>query len=194
MRDGDVNENPKGISFWALVAEDLRTHDRDLTRAGFWALLVHRLGNQRMSVKSKLLRGPLTVLYFSAYRAVIALWGIDLSYNIKIGRRFCLKHHGCIHIGAWEIGDDVVIRNSATIGLLRRTSRQRAPIIGNRVEVGPGAAIVGNIEIGDDCYIGANTLVADSLPNGSQVLGVPARLVLNEEDAEARAATRPVRA
>jgi serine O-acetyltransferase len=173
---GEVNGNPKGISLLSLLTEDFRTHGSDPLSAGFWAVAVHRIGNARMSIRRKALRIPMTLAYRSAYRGVIALWGIDLPYNMKIGRRFRLGHHGCVHIGAREIGDDVVIQHSVTIGLIRHMTL-RFPTIGNRVEIGPGASIVGSIHIGDDSFVGANTVVGFSLPTGSNVMGIPIRFV-----------------
>src|SRR5262245_46150884 len=75
---GDHNENPKDISLLSLIAEDFRTHERDLTAPGFWAVALHRLGNARMGVHSKLLRAPLTVAYHTAFTGLNWLWGIDL--------------------------------------------------------------------------------------------------------------------
>ena len=173
---GEVNANPEGIDLLELLAEDFRTYGRDPLAAGFWALAVHRIGNWRMSIRQKWLRAPATIAYRTAYRGVIALWGIDLPYNMKIGRRFRLGHHGCIHIGAREIGDDVVIQHSVTIGLIRHKTL-RFPSIVNRVEIGPGAAIVGSVHVGDDSFVGANTVVGFDLPPGSQVVGIPLRFV-----------------
>lgn len=181
---GNDNENPQDLSFAQLLLEDFRTHGSDLRAPGFWALAVHRLGNARMDVRPKLARAPLTALYRVAYHGVIALWGIDLPYNSKIGRRFHIEHHGGVHLGAQVVGDDVCVRHSATIGLARRTERA-APVIGNRVEIGPGACIVGRIHVGDDCYVGANTVLADDLPAGKSALGVPARTVNLDAQVEA---------
>ena len=176
LRKGDRNENPESIGLLALLAEDFRTHGSDPLAAGFWALTVHRLGNWRMGVRRRTLRAPLSLLYAIARQAVIAAWGMDLPYNSRIGRRVRFNHHGCVFVGAWNIGDDVHFHHSVTIGLVRRGSK-KAPIIGNRVEIGPGACIVGEIEVGDDCYIGPNTVLAQSIPAGTTVLGVPARTV-----------------
>jgi serine O-acetyltransferase len=173
---GDVNANPAGIGVVELLIEDFRTHGRTLLSPGFWALAVHRFGNWRMDRQSKPLRAPLSLLYRGAHRGVIALWGIDLPYNAKIGRRFRIAHHGAVFIGSREIGDDVTIRHSVTIGLKRKTERQ-APIIGSRVEIGPGACIVGAIQVGDDSFIGANTVLAQNVPAGAAVLGVPGRFI-----------------
>ena len=87
LAKGDRDENPRGIGLLALIREDLRTHDDNLLSPGFWALCVHRLGNARMGVKTAPLRAPLSVAYQVAFHGVIALWGIDLPYNVRVGRR-----------------------------------------------------------------------------------------------------------
>jgi serine O-acetyltransferase len=173
---GDYNANPTGIGFLSLLAEDFRTHGSDPLSPGFWAVAVHRFGNWRMSVRPKPLRGPLTLAYRTAYYGVIALWGIDLPYNVKIGRRFRLGHHGCMVLGAGEFGDDVSIQHTVTIGLVRR-DETRVPKVGNRVEIGAGACIVGGVRIGDGCFVGANTVVNRDLPANSTVMGIPLHFV-----------------
>jgi serine O-acetyltransferase len=173
---GDQNQNPSGISFPALVAEDFTTNGRSLRSPGFWALAVCRFGNARMSVKSKVLRAPLTIAYRAAHQAVLALWAIELPYNARIGRRLRVLHHGGVWLGAWSVGDDVTIQNTTTIGL-KRKGADRSPMIGNRVEIGPGACIVGDIKVGDDAFIGPNTVVTEDVPPGATVLGNPGRLV-----------------
>jgi serine O-acetyltransferase len=169
---GERNENPAGMSLLALWAEDFATYRRDLLAPGFWAVAVHRLGNWRMGVRSKVARAPLTVAYRAAFQGVVALWGIDLPYNVKLGRRVRIDHHGCLMMGARQIGDDVVIRHSVTMGLRERNGRG-FPTIGNGVEIGPGACIVGNVKIGDGAYIGANTVIANNVRPGVSVLGIP---------------------
>ena len=42
--------NPPGIGLFALLREDLRTHDGNLFEQGFWAVAVHRFGNWRMGL------------------------------------------------------------------------------------------------------------------------------------------------
>jgi serine O-acetyltransferase len=171
---GACDENPRDIGLIDLLKEDLRTHGDDLLAPGFWAVALHRLGNARMRVKSKALRAPLTFAYRGAFHGVIALWGIDLPYNIRVGRRLRIEHHGCLMIGARQIGDDVIIRHSVTIGL-RQRNRNEFPTIGNRVEIGPGACIVGGITIGDGAYIGPNSVVARNVHPGVALVGIPPR-------------------
>jgi serine O-acetyltransferase len=178
---GDHDMNPPGVGVIDLLREDFATHDRDWLAPGFWAVAWHRVGNWRMG-RPKWLRAPLTFVYRAGHHGVIALWGIDLPYNVKIGRRLRLGHHGCVLLGAREIGDDVVIQHAVTIGLRHRGTRA-FPIIGNRVEIGAGACIVGGVSVGDDCYIGPNTVIVSNVKAGSSVLGIPPRaLRLHERD------------
>jgi serine O-acetyltransferase len=182
---GDTNQNPRDIGFFQLIAEDFRTHGSNPLEPGFWALAAHRLGNARMSLGPRVLRAPLTVAYVALDTGVNWLWGIDLEYMCKVGRRVRIWHHGGIVIGARGIGDDVQIRHSTTIGLAARNQALKRPIIGNRVDIGPGACILGAVTVGDDVVIGANTVVVRDLPKGVTVLGVPARPfnVASESDA-----------
>ncbi len=174
MPKGDRNENPRGIGLLALIAEDFRTHGRDLLDPGLLAVAVHRFGNARMGIRPRLLRAPFSLLYRMVYTAIIWVWGIDIPHPTKLGRRVHIWHHGGVWLGARSIGDDVHIRHNTTFGVLSR-HELRLPIIGNRVDVGLGSSILGPITVGDDCVIGPNSVVIRDLPPGSVVMGVPAR-------------------
>jgi len=175
MPKGDRNENPRSIGLFTLIMEDYRTHDSDFFEPGLWAVVLHRLGNARMGIRFKLLRAPLTVFYRIMFRSMDWFWGINLPYNTRLGRRVRIWHHGGIWLGARSIGDDVHIRHNTTFGVLNRSDLDAKPIIGNRVDVGLGACILGAITVGDDCVIGPNSVVIRDLPTGSVVMGVPAR-------------------
>ena len=49
--------------------------------------------------------------------------------------------------------------------------------IGERTFVGVGATILPGVTIGDDCIIGAATLVSKDIPSGSLAVGVPAKVI-----------------
>jgi serine O-acetyltransferase len=174
---GTLDQNPKEIGLFALLGEDLATHGHRLSAPGFWAVALHRFGNWRMGVQHKAVRAPLTLAYRTSFQLVRSLWGIDLPYDVKLGRRVRLDHHGSITIGARAIGNDVVIRHSVVIGVLRRGGGDDKPTIGDRVELGPRACVVGAVTIGDDSFICANTVVPINVPAHSTVLGVPGRIV-----------------
>lgn len=172
---GDRNLNPPGIGFFALLAEDYRTHDRILLEPGFLAVAVHRFGNARMAVGPRLLRAPLSLVYHVLYRLVAWIWGIDLSYTVRLGRRVRIWHHGGMVLGARAIGDDVHIRHNTTFGVLNRRELTGKPIIGNRVDIGVGACILGAVTVGDDAVVGPNSVVLRDVPAGAVFMGVPAR-------------------
>lgn len=175
--DGRSNCNPSELSFWALVAEDFRANECDWGSQGFWALFWHRFGNWRMSVHPKVLRVPLTVLYRVMYKACQVFGGIMLPYTVRVGRRVRIDHFGGMILVAQTIGDDVIIRQNTTFGIASLNAVEARPVIGNRVEIGAGAVIVGGILVGDDAIVGANAVVINSVPSGAIVGGVPARLL-----------------
>jgi serine O-acetyltransferase len=171
---GDRNQNPTDIGLLALIAEDFRTHDRMLSEPGFWVVALHRLANARMDISVKALRAPLTLAYLIAEKLVNWMWGIQLPYPVKVGRRLRIWHHGGTVLGARAIGDDVHIRHNTTFGVLSRGETAK-PIIGNRVDIGVGAVILGPVTIGDDAIVGPNSVVLRHVPPGAVVMGIPAR-------------------
>lgn len=176
LPQGERNENPRGMGLLDLLHEDWRTHDRDFMQPGFWAIAVHRFGNWRME-RPRPLRAPLTMMYRVLFHGVNLLCGIDLGYTVKLGRRVRIWHHGGIIIGARSIGDDCHIRQNTTVGILARTDLTAKPVIGSRVDIGAGACVLGDVIVGDDTVIGANSVVVKDVPPGSTVFGVPARPV-----------------
>jgi serine O-acetyltransferase len=173
---GKTNENPKGISFLALLREDLRTHDGDVFEQGFWAVALHRYGNWRMD-RSRLIRPLFTIGYRMAFKVVEWTCGITLPYTVKLGRRVRIWHHGGMILHARSIGDDVHIRQTTTFGVAHRNQNLHIPIIEDRVDIGCGVCILGNVRIGHDSVIGANSVVLKDVPPQSVAVGAPARVV-----------------
>ncbi|MEM6487843.1 MAG: transferase [Pseudomonadota bacterium] len=159
-----------------MAAEDLRTHDGDLSAQGFWALFWHRFGNWRMGVRPKLLRAPLTVVYRVMFKLCEIVGGIRLPYAVPLGRRVKIEHFGGIVVSARGVGDDVVIRQNTTLGIASTADTGARPRIGNGVDIGVGAVIIGAVEVGDGAVIGANAVVARDVPPGMLAVGVPARI------------------
>ncbi len=177
-RLGQQNLNPAGIGFFALLREDLRTHENDPLSQGFWALAVHRFGNARMSIRPKLLRAPFSILYRILYKFVEWTCGISLDYATKAGRRVHLWHHGGMILSCRSIGDDVHIRQNTTFGVRRRNDHvSQRPTIEARCDIGVGAVILGPITVGHDSQIGANAVVLKDVPPNSVAVGVPAKII-----------------
>jgi serine O-acetyltransferase len=159
------------------LREDLRTHEGRWLEQGFWAVAVHRFGNWRMGVRPKLLRAPLSILYKFLFKWVEWTCGITLPYTVQLGRRVRIWHFGGMVLHARSIGDEVHIRQNTTFGIARRDRIEDLPVIGDRVDIGCGACLLGNIAIGHDTVIGANAVVLTDIPPGSTAVGVPARVV-----------------
>lgn len=174
---GDTNQNPPDIGFWQLIAEDYRTHGCKLLQQGFLVLALHRLGNWRMGIRSRLLRLPFTLLYRFLYPFTEWLCGIKLSYTVIVGRRVRIEHFGGMVLGARSIGNDVTLRQNTTLGIARKEEDQGKPIIEDRVDIGAGACLLGHITIGHDSVIGANAVVVRDVPPFSVVVGVPGRVI-----------------
>ncbi|CAN5904397.1 hypothetical protein BH23PLA1_BH23PLA1_00080 [soil metagenome] len=185
LNRGDRNLNPPGIGFLSLLREDLRTHEGRLLEQGFWALAVHRFGNWRMGVRPKLLRAPLTMLYRFLFKWVEWTCGISLPYTVVLGRRVRIWHHGGMILHARSIGDDVHIRQNTTFGVAGRDRPVEAiPVIGDRVDIGCGACVLGAVKVGHDSRIGANAVVLADIPPNSTAVGVPAKIVRRSLSAE----------
>ncbi|MDO6669982.1 serine acetyltransferase [Paracoccus sp. 1_MG-2023] len=173
---GDRNANPEGLSLRALIAEDYRTHGRDWFSEGFWVLFWHRFGNWRIGLP-KPARMPMTLLYRIMFRWASRSTGIYLPYTVRVGRRVRLEHFGGMILVAQWIGDDVTIRQNTTFGIARLDALQDRPVIGDRVEIGAGAVILGSVLIGEDAVIGANAVVRRDVEPGAVMGGVPARRI-----------------
>jgi len=176
-RMGRHNGNPAGISFTALLREDLHTHGGDVFSQGFWAIAVHRFGNWRMGIRPRLLRMPFSLLYRVLFKVVEWTCGISLPYTVRVGRRVRIWHHGGMVLNAWSIGNDVHIRQNTTFGVARRGRNYELPIIEDRVDIGCGACILGAVTVGHDSVIGANAVVVADVPPGATAAGVPARII-----------------
>lgn len=185
LNRGDKNLNPPGLGFLALLREDLRTHDGKLFEQGFWAIATHRFGNWRMKIRSRWLRAPFSIVHTFLTRWVEWTCGISLPYTVVLGRRVRIWHHGGMILHARAIGDDVQIRQNTTFGIARTDRLLDLPTIGNRVDIGCGACILGNVKLGDDSKIGANAVVLTDVPPGATAVGVPARILPRRDCSEA---------
>lgn len=156
------------------IRQDWEAHDRVWSRHGFWALVIYRFGRWRYRIRSRVLRAPLSFLYKLLKFFSEMLLGVEMPCEVVIGKRLVIEHTGAIVIsGDAVFGDDCVLRQGVTVGLRNRHFRG-SPRLGNRVDIGAGAKLLGAIVIGDDVAIGANAVVLCDVPTGCIAVGVPA--------------------
>lgn len=163
-----------------LLAEDFRTHQRNPISPGFWALAVHRLGARVERVSLPIAKQPLRKAHGLLATGVDWVWGIKVPTHTRVGRRVHIWHFGSLLLNARSIGDDVHIRHDTTFGPLRAHDAEDVsalPVIGDQVEVGSGACVLGGISVGAGAKVGANTVVIEPVAPGTTVFGVPSRVI-----------------
>ena len=138
---------------------------------GFHAILLHRIAHKFYRLGIPLI--PRVVSQISRF-----FTGIEIHPGATIGRRFFIDHGSGVVIGETsEIGDDVLMYQGVTLGGTGAEKGKRHPTIGNRVVIGTGAKVLGNIRIGDNVKIGAGSVVVHPAPDNSTVVGIPGRVV-----------------
>jgi serine O-acetyltransferase len=158
------------------LREDWRTYKGNLLSPGLWVMAVYRFGRWRYRIRPRFMRMGFSFAYKILFAMVQAASGAEIPCEARIGRRLRIDHsHGIVISGDAWLGDDVILRNGVTIGL-RHTGTRGSPVIGNRVDIGAGAKILGTIRVGDDVGIGANAVVLNDVPSNAIAVGVPARI------------------
>jgi len=124
---------------------------------------------------------PLTLLYGVFYRVCVEwLLGIELPWKTRIGPGLRLDHGQSLVINDGTVfGCRCHLRSSTTIGnkLKPDGTYSGCPVIGDCVDVGANAVILGEITIGDHAVIGAGAVVVHDVPARAVVAGNPARVL-----------------
>jgi len=138
---------------------------------GLHAILLHRIAHVFY-----FLRIPLIPRMISAFSRLLT--GIEIHPGAKIGKNFFIDHGMGVVIGeTTEIGKDVLIYQGVTLGGTGKEKGKRHPTLGNDIVVGAGAKILGPVKIGNNCKIGAGSVVIKDVPKNSTVVGIPGKIV-----------------
>ena len=109
------------------------------------------------------------------------LTGIEIHPGAKVGRRLFIDHGMGVVIGETSVvGDDVTLYQGVTLGGTGKEHGKRHPTLEDNVVVGGGAKILGNITVGNNCRIGAGSVVLRNVPENSTVVGVPGHIIFRE--------------
>ena len=138
---------------------------------GYQALQAYRVGHWLWT------EGRKDLAYFLQMR-ISEAFGVDIHPNAKIGRGLMIDHAHSIVIGETAVvGDNVSMLHSVTLGGTGKEDEDRHPKIGNGVLIGAGAAVLGNISIGNCSRVAAGSVVLHDVPACKTVAGVPAKIV-----------------
>ncbi len=140
---------------------------------GVWALAFHRVGHW-------LYGGRLYFLARLVNHLARFLTAIDIHPGARIGRNFFVDHGFTVIGETAEIGDDVTIYQSVTLGGTNPSTGvggKRHPTLRDGVVIGSGAQVLGPIDVGEGAKIGANAVVTKDVDPGATMVGIPARPV-----------------
>lgn len=104
--------------------------------------------------------------------------GIEIHPGAEIGPGFFIDHgHGVVIGETTIIGKNVTIYQGVTLGGTGKEHGKRHPTIGDDVMIGAGAKVLGSCTIGSGSKVGAGSVVLEDVPENSTVVGVPGRIV-----------------
>ena len=138
---------------------------------GLWALLFYRFAHKLYGYGLRFL--PRFISAIGQF-----LTTIDIHPASIIGKRVFIDHGVGVVIGETAIiEDDVIIYQQVTLGGVSTDKGKRHPTIKQGAVIGAGAKVLGNITIGENAKIGANSVVIKDVPPDSTAVGIPARVI-----------------
>ena len=146
-----------------------------------WAIVNYRFARLVYTARMpSVARVPLKILARLFTLFIEMITSVELPPQTAIGAGLFIPHAGYVVVASNAIiGHHCTLTQGVTIGHRAggNVSQLDSPVIGDRVYLGPGAVVLGPIEIGDDALIGANAVVIRSVPPRAVVVGNPARLI-----------------
>ena len=138
---------------------------------GVWAIAAYRVANRLHNANWKRLSRVIMGI-----NQIIT--NIDIHPAATIGSRVFIDHGMGVVIGETTIiEDDVLIYQGVTLGGVNLSTGKRHPTIKQGAVIGAGAKVLGNITIGENSKVGANSVVVKEVPDRSTAIGIPARVV-----------------
>lgn len=148
-----------------------------LFQPGFHAMVVYRIGHViYTSPHNRTIPFRIMRMFYLVVRRISEIFtGVNFNPEIEVGGGVYMPHFGGIVLYG-DIGCNCDIHQGVTLGYGGR-SVDGTPVLGDRVFVGAGAKIIGDITVGNDVVIGANAVLTKSVPNRAVVVGIPAKIV-----------------
>ncbi|PHO13655.1 serine O-acetyltransferase [Malaciobacter marinus] len=181
-----TKQNEEELSLWKLIKEDFsvpKQNDPALQSSielffnypGVWAIINYRVANalHKKGFKrlSRVISGISTFLTKT-----------DIHPGCQIGRRVFIDHAIGVVIGETTIVEnDVLIYQGVTLGGVSLNKGKRHPTIKSNSVIGSGAKVLGNIIVGKNSRIGANSVVICDVPKNSTAVGVPAKVIKRDD-------------
>jgi serine O-acetyltransferase len=149
---------------------------------GSIAVVIFRFGQWATRLRNPVLRFVFVAIYWIFHMAMMMAGGINLQASNNVGRGFIVHNFSGIFILSDSIGENFTVNQGVTVGNVRGSGA--LPQIGNNVYLGPGCKVLGNIKIGDNTVVAANSVVLSDVPENSTVIGIPARVIARNTTSE----------
>lgn len=145
----------------------------------FWAIFQYRIAHFfYKTITIQPFRFFIMFLMYIWQKGIEIITGISIPASVQIGHSFYIGHFGGIIINSNSIiGYNCNISQGVTIGVSGLEDKRGVPIIGNNVYIGANSVVAGKIIIGDNVLIGACSLVNNNFIGNCTLLGVPAAIV-----------------
>lgn len=162
-----------------IFSSDLKQYKKVTGRSAvhepiYLLIFFYRCLNTIHLMNNTVIKTIFLLLLFPFYLVLNILFGVSIPRGCTIGPGLIIYHYSGIVINTHVIiGENCVIRQGVTIG--NRKSDDDVPTIGDNVDIGAGAVIIGKIKIGDNVKIGANAVVLKDVPDNCTAVGNPAR-------------------
>lgn len=171
------SEALEGSARWPLfqlIAADWRANPRN--PKGRLLCVLYRVAHGVLFLPSFL--KPIGYVYIAFYKFLTEyILGTEIHWRATIGPGMHISHGFSLVIHSnTVVGEGVVLRHGVTIGVAHTGDHDDVPTIGNDVEFGANAIVIGRIRIGDRAKIGAGAVVTRSVPPGALAIGNPARI------------------
>ncbi len=170
------------MNVFKLIREDFKTVKKNdpalhssfelfFNYSGLWALFFHRIAHWFYIKGLRFIPRLISALG-------MFLTMIDIHPGATIGRRVFIDHGVGVVIGETTIiEDDVLIYQQVTLGGVSTRKGKRHPTIKSGTVIGAGAKILGDITIGENAKVGANSVVVKEVPANCTAVGIPARVL-----------------
>lgn len=157
-----------------VIKADLHANRRNPKGAVIVVLfrLAHCCLNAPMVLK------PFAIAFVAFYKLLTEyILGTEIHWRVKAGPGLAVYHgYGLVVHSDAKLGSNVCLRHGVTIGA-KSSTRIEAPELGNDVDVGSSAIIIGAVKIGSGAIIGAGAVVTKDVPPGGIAIGNPARII-----------------
>ncbi|HEV3155701.1 MAG TPA: serine O-acetyltransferase [Candidatus Baltobacteraceae bacterium] len=173
------------MSIFSYIGADLRAVlQRDpaargpldviLSYPGFHAVTAHRFIHELQRA-----RVPLLPRWLSNVNRFFT--GIEIHPGATLGKGLFIDHGMGVVIGETaEVGENCTIYQGVTLGGTSLSHGKRHPTLGDNVTIGVSAVVLGAITVGDNAKVGGGSVVVKDVPPNSTVVGVPARVVMQD--------------